>query len=101
LEFRNTIVVSGSLSEIGAVRFTPAGLTVLNFQIEHQSTQKEAGIERTVQALFRCTLIGEKEARLTRFQVGRKIKVRGFMSAQSAKMMSRLVLHVTAYELMN
>jgi primosomal replication protein N len=101
LSARNTIVASGEIQEVGSLRFTPAGLTVLNFTIRHHSLQKEAGIERKVQAEFRCILIGEKPHKLERIQNDKGIKVKGFMTAQSAKALHRLVLHVTAYELIN
>lgn len=96
---RNTIVVSGEIEEVSSVRFTPAGLTVLNFTIKHHSTHQEAGIERKVQAEFRCVLIGEKPHKLERIQSKIIIKVKGFMAAQSAKALYRLVLHVIAYEI--
>ena len=98
---RNTIIASGEVQDVDSLRFTPAGLTVLNFTIRHHSTQKEAGIKRIVQAEFRCILIGEKPHKLERIQKNIQIKVKGFMTAQSAKALHRLVLHVTAYELIN
>jgi len=101
LNERNTIVASGTIDTLSAVRLTPAGLTVLNFTIKHQSTQQEAGRERKVQAELRCILIGEKPAKLERIKMSKQIKVRGFMAAQSAKALHRLVLHITAYELIN
>jgi primosomal replication protein N len=101
LSTRNTIIVSGEIEDIGSLRFTPAGLTVLDFTLRHRSLQKEAGIERKVQAEFCCILIGEKPHKLERIQIHMPLQVKGFITAQSAKALHRLVLHITAYKLIS
>lgn len=58
-------------------------------------------MERKVNAEFQCILIGETEKKLAQIQCHTFIKAKGFMAAISAKRPYRLVLHVTAYELLN
>lgn len=98
---RNTIVVSGEISKVEPIRLTPAGLTVLNFKLTHRSIQKEANTDRKVYAEFHCILIGETEEKLTEIQNHTKIKIKGFIASVNTKAPYRLVLHVTAYELLN
>lgn len=58
-------------------------------------------MERKVQAEFQCILIGENERKLAQIQCHTSIKAKGFMASISAKRPYRLILHVTAYELLN
>jgi len=43
---RNRVELSGRLLELGALRYTPAGLAALEFKLAHESEQDEAGAKR-------------------------------------------------------
>ena len=42
----NQFVLSGKLIELDALRYTPAGIPVVNFRLSHESEQIEAGAKR-------------------------------------------------------
>jgi primosomal replication protein N len=93
----NQFVLSGKLIELGALRYTPAGVPVVNFRLSHASEQIEAGAARAVQ----CELAGmafEREARLmAAARPGMQVKVTGFMASKSRDS-KQLVLHATNIE---
>ncbi len=94
---RNRVELSGRLLELGALRYTPAGLAALEFKLAHESEQDEAGAKRKVQAEIGAIAF-ETEARLIAgIPLGSEVKLRGFLSAKS-KRSKRLMLHVTNIE---
>lgn len=98
---RNTIVASGYIENIGAIRLTPAGLFVIDFTLKHQSTQQQAQTDRKVQAEFLCIMISQTQQKVAQLKNQMPLKVRGFMAAKSARAQSHLILHVIEYEILN
>jgi primosomal replication protein N len=94
---RNRVELSGRLLELGRLRHTPAGVAALEFKLEHESEQQEAGVTRKVQAEIGAIAF-EAQARLMAGRpLGSQVKVEGFLSAKS-KRAKRLMLHVTNIE---
>jgi primosomal replication protein N len=94
---RNRFELSGRLLELGALRYTPAGVAALEFKLAHESEQDEAGAKRKVQAEIGAIAF-EAEARLIAGRpLGSEVKLQGFLSAKS-KRSKRLLLHVTNIE---
>ena len=94
---RNRVELSGRLLELGQLRHTPAGVAALEFKLEHESEQQEAGVTRKVQAEIGAIAF-EAQARLVAGRpLGSPVKVEGFLSAKS-KRAKRLMLHVTNIE---
>jgi primosomal replication protein N len=93
----NQLVLSGKLIELDALRYTPAGIPVVNFRLSHASEKSEAGAMRAVE----CEIAGlafEREARLmAAAQMGMKVKVTGFLDRKS-RVSKQLVLHTTNIE---
>ncbi len=87
----NTLVLTATVQSIAPLRYTPAGLPLLQLQLQHDSEQQEAGLSRKVQCLLPAVLIGEK-AKLA-LQAGEQIKVKGFLTQRSAKS-TQVVLHI-------
>lgn len=87
----NTLVIAATIQAIETLRYTPAGLPLLRLQLQHDSEQQEAGMNRKVQCVLPAVLIGEK-ANLP-LQSGDQIKVRGFLAQRSAKS-TQVVLHI-------
>jgi primosomal replication protein N len=87
------------LSEIDALRYTPAGIPLLKFRLQHDSQQREAGGERKVS----CEIAGvafEREARLlSAAKPGSYVRVVGFLAARSRSSRA-LVLHAAEIEFM-
>jgi primosomal replication protein N len=92
----NTLVIAATVQAIEPLRYTPAGLPLLRLQLQHDSEQQEAGLNRKVQCQLAAVLIGEK-ANLT-LQSGDQIKVKGFLAQRSAKS-TQVVMHIQEIQL--
>ena len=74
-----------------AIRYTPAGIPLLSFVLQHASEQTEAGLKRKVECEVNAVAIGELAK--TNVQIGDNIKAKGFLAKRSAKS-TQLVLHI-------
>ncbi|MCU0896031.1 MAG: primosomal replication protein N [Burkholderiales bacterium] len=93
----NQLALAGRISELDALRHTPAGIALLDFRIAHESEQTEAGTARQVRLDVAC-LATEREARLlAAAPLGAKVALRGFL-APRGRSSRQLVLHVTSFE---
>jgi len=92
----NTLVIAATVQAIEPLRYTPAGLPLLRLQLQHDSEQLEAGLNRKVQCVLPAVLIGEK-ANLT-LQSGDQIKVKGFLAQRSTKS-TQVVMHIQEIQL--
>jgi len=87
----NTLVISGVVLATEPIRYTPAGLPLLSFVLQHASEQIEAGLKRKVECEVNAVAIGDIAKQP--IQQGSLIKVKGFLAKRSAKS-NQLVLHV-------
>ncbi|MBS0323032.1 MAG: primosomal replication protein N [Proteobacteria bacterium] len=83
--------------ERGALRYTPAGLPVIDFRFEHRSEQAEAGVMRRVECEMACVALGANAHLLADSKPGDGMRISGFLAARSLKSRSP-VLHVTTIE---
>ena len=93
----NFVEVSGQITQIDAIRYTPAGVALLNAQIEHKSTQLEVGMKRVIEQGFKCRFAGELAKEASRLSLGKQVKVRGFLASTKRGSMS-LIVHVQELE---
>jgi primosomal replication protein N len=89
--------LSARLLELGALRYTPAGIPAVEFRLRHDSEQVEAQHPRKVEAEIGAVAFGAQARLLTGIPLNTALKVHGFLSAKS-KRSKRLVLHVTDIE---
>ena len=83
--------------ELGALRYTPAGIAAVEFKLRHESELDEAGKSRKVEAEI-AGIAFEAQARLlATANLNSAMKLQGFLAAKS-KRSKRLVLHVTNIE---
>ena len=93
----NQLALAGRISELDVLRHTPAGIALLDFRVEHESEQAEAGATRQVRLEVAC-LATEREARLlAAAPLGAKVELKGFLAARG-RSSRQLVLHVTSFE---
>ncbi len=92
----NTLVIAATVQAIEPIRYTPAGLPLLRLQLQHDSEQQEAGLNRKVQCQLPAVLIGEKAS--LPLQSGDKIKAKGFLAQRSAKS-TQVVMHIQEIQL--
>ena len=83
--------------ELDALRYTPAGVPMLKFRLQHDSVQSEAGGKRKVS--FEIAAVAfEREAKLlASAKLGSSVKVNGFLAAKSRTSRTPL-LHATEIE---
>ncbi len=93
----NLTRITGQVLERGALRYTPAGVPVLEFRLIHQSEQLEAGSPRKVECQIPCVALGQTVNLLKDVPAGQVINASGFLAAKSLKN-SSLVLHVITIE---
>ncbi len=91
----NTLVIAATVLKTEPLRYTPAGLALLQLQLQHSSEQQEAGMQRKVQCQLSAVLIGDQAHRSV--QVGDTIKAKGFLAQRSAKS-TQLVMHIQDFQ---
>jgi primosomal replication protein N len=85
----NTVTLSGTITSIDPLRHTPAGIPLVRFQLNHGSTQIEAGIQRQVECDVSGVGIGEIATALSKYQTGAAIL------SKKGRGGTQIILHVT------
>ncbi|HSF71382.1 MAG TPA: primosomal replication protein N [Methylotenera sp.] len=91
----NNLTLSGVVIGLEAIRYTPAGIPLLNFVLQHISEQTEAGLKRKVECEVNAVVIGDIAK--SSIQIGDNIKAKGFLAKRSAKS-TQLVFHIDKLE---
>ena len=88
-------MISGVVLSIEPIRYTPAGMPLLSFVLQHASEQIEAGLNRKVEFEVNAVALGD----IAKFniQIGTLIKAKGFLAKRSAKS-HQLVMHINQLE---
>ena len=81
------------------LRFTPAGIPALDFQLAHESAQSEAGGERRVACDLAAVALGPVARNLAAVSVGANVRCRGFLARRYRTGLS-VALHVNEFELL-
>jgi primosomal replication protein N len=92
----NRLVLAARLVERGALRYTPAGLPALDFELKHESELSEDGQLRKVSMQIRSVAIGRITQDLAAMVLGGSASFAGFLA--SARNGRGLLFHVTAVE---
>ncbi len=93
----NCVELTGVLIERKALRYTPAGVPVMECVIGHQSEQIEAGSPRRVECEIPAIALGEPARWIQDAAPGMSIRLTGFLAARS-KNSKQPRLHVTKIE---
>ena len=72
--------MTACIAEAESLRYTPAGLPVINLRLEHESQQTEAGHPRAVKAAIKAVAFGAMAERLARQNIGSLWTVSGFLA---------------------
>jgi primosomal replication protein N len=83
--------------ERGSLRYTPAGIPVIEFRMAHVSEQVEVAVPRRVECELACVALGPQALLLKEVAPGTALKASGFLAARSIKQQTP-VLHVTHIE---
>jgi len=98
----NQLVLSGTVTELFGLRYTPAGVPHQSFMLEHRSRQEEAGAAREVLCRIKVEARGETMvSRLHALAVSDRVMVTGFLARSHYKdtAATQLVLHAQQIEL--
>ena len=90
----NEVAISGELTAIEPLRYTPAGVPLLNFRLLHRSQQAEAGLKRQVECEVNGVAMAEVAVALSRLKPGQAARVKGFLNRKN-RMSAQLIFHAT------
>ena len=93
----NEVVLSGTAHDLLDLRFTPAGIPVMEFSLRHSSVQAEAGHNRRVELDMPAIAFGTLAQRLAQDAPSGPIMARGFLARRSLRSM-QIVLHARDIE---
>jgi len=99
IEPANRVEISGVVTELQALRHTPAGVPVVEFRLRHESERAEAGAQRKVNAEIDAVAFEAQARLLAAGPLGRLLKAEGFLCAKNRRS-RKPVLHVTNIEFM-
>ena len=93
-------MLSGVVVHIEPIRYTPAGIPLLSFVLQHASEQIEAGLKRKVECEVNAVALGNIACDIAKqnIQLGANIEAKGFLAKRSAKS-TQLVFHIVKLEL--
>ncbi len=94
----NTVTLDARMRSRGDLRFTPAGIPALDFELDHESMQVEAGGERRVACELAGIAIGPVAKKLAGVAPGATLRCKGFL-ARRYRTGVTVALHVNEFEL--
>ena len=92
----NSLVLTACVAELGALRYTPAGLPAIDLKLEHESTVEEAGKPRQVKAALKAVAFGGIAERLARQALGSLWRFQGFLATPGSA--RHPVLHIQDFQ---
>jgi primosomal replication protein N len=93
----NRVRLRAKLVSRADLRFTPAGVAVLQAGLQHDGAVAEAGVERQLNFELEAMAVGEAATRLDRMALGAELDISGFLAPRSKRSRS-LMLHVTEFK---
>jgi primosomal replication protein N len=93
----NQLRIRGKAVAKSALRYTPAGIAVLEASFEHEGSVTEATAERTLAFEFSAIALGAVAQALDREPLGKPMVLEGFIAPRTRRS-TRLVMHITEYK---
>ena len=93
----NEVTLDARLAARADLRFTPAGVAAIDFELAHESVQAEARGERRVSCELAAVALGPIAKELASVAVGEWLRCRGFL-ARRYRTGASVALHVNAFE---
>lgn len=91
----NQLVLTASIAERSALRYTPAGVPALDLRLEHESLLQEAGQDRQVLASAKAVAFGALAERLVKQAIGSSWRFQGFVA--TPRNGKHLVFHIQEF----
>lgn len=93
----NRLLLDATLAERGDLRYTPAGIPVMECVLRHQSQQREAGGERKVECELAAVAFADIALSLARIANGTAVRCKGFL-ARRYRTGITVALHIEEFE---
>ena len=93
----NEVTLSGELTAVEPLRYTPSGVPLSGFRLLHRSQQIEGGVKRQVECELPGVAIAQVALGMSGLATGHTVTVRGFLNRKN-RMSAQLVLHATSME---
>ena len=90
----NEVALSGELTTVEPLRYTPAGIPLLAFRLLHRSRQTEAGLKRQVECEMGGVAMAGVALAMSRLKPGQAVKLSGFLNRKN-RMSTQIILHAT------
>jgi primosomal replication protein N len=94
----NYLQLSAQVTHEDSLRYTPAGIAILQVWLSHLSEQEEIGIKRKVDCTIQAVLVGQQATGYTGKLMGHSIEATGFITKRSL-LNTRLVFHIQELKL--
>lgn len=91
----NCLILTASIAERDAMRYTPAGVPALNLKLVHASSVREAGQDRQVKAELKALALGSNAERLASQAIGSSWRFTGFVA--SPRNGKHVVFHIQEF----
>ncbi len=93
---QNHLELTAGIAEQRAIRYTPAGLPVIDLILAHSSSMQEAGTLRQVNATVKAVAIGSVAERIQTQPIGSVWRFRGFLA--TPKNGKNVILHIQEFK---
>ena len=92
----NVVQLLGRVVEISSLRYSPAGLPLIDLLIEHESTVEEAGSPRQIQLRLKALAIGQIAEQIAQLELRSHWMFTGFLA--SSKNSKSVVFHIQRFQ---
>ncbi len=92
----NRVRLRAKLVALAELRYTPAGVAVMQAGLRYEGAVAEAGIERQLEFDLAALAVGAAAQRLAQQALGAELNIEGFL-APRRKRSPTLVLHITEF----
>lgn len=90
---QNRLILTAIVVREEALRYTPAGVPVLEIWLRHQSQQQEANVNRTVRCEIQAMMVGETARYFAGKLLNIHLSVAGFLCQRGLRN-PQLILHI-------
>lgn len=93
----NQLLLTGTLAQLDTLRYTPAGVPLIECRIRHESKLLEAHTERVVKLEIAAIAMGDLARKVSQVNLDQTIRISGFLAQKSQKS-QHIVLHICSLE---
>lgn len=94
----NRACLSGTIADLGALRYSPAGIPIAEFRLTHFSNQIEGSVARKIGFDIGCIAMADAALEVSALHTGNQVKLEGFLAKKNPKN-AQIVFHTNHIEL--